>query len=383
MDAGMNLDTVMTVDNALRVGKLPVDLSASQILNIMDELMACEATFHNGQSLGHSVFICLYLHRLSLIKDTVFLAWARCFLRSCEYVRAAVAAADIYEEEDFATLKFHYTLAEDVPPADILAAIDAAIYSVSSSVTSLQNEVNRDSASTDLSSVADVPLDSNLSLEQNVAILRAILFRLNFRKALFLAYFNLSIPELKGLSSVQGHLDAALGHLELVSTSLTVETAVGFEPSCSRPLFMNAPPRACQIMSRPAAVKHFKQFLTTLTHLKSLLQLRTFDDLMRFFQCFSSLRPNIIARSILFSSLTSEENFVGLGPVSSLLKKSFTDFSSSATPHMTGESFQIYFSRLLKPACILFRLNCENLSRQQQRIPKLISDWAVLQQVEI
>ena len=62
-----------------------------------------------------------------------------------------------------------------------------------------------------------------------------------------------------------------------------------------------------------------------------------------------------------------------------LLQASFGDFCSSAIPHMSGPNFETYLQRLIKPACMIFRLFCENRSRQQQRVGKLISDWAILQ----
>jgi hypothetical protein len=47
---------------------------------------------------------------------------------------------------------------------------------------------------------------------------------------------------------------------------------------------------------------------------------------------------------------------------------------------MTTEYFPQYLARLVKPQCMVFRLHCENHTRQQQRLKRILPDWSVLQQ---
>jgi len=44
MDAGMNCDTILTLDERLEKGTIPLDsdLSVTQIVGLMDQLLCCE-----------------------------------------------------------------------------------------------------------------------------------------------------------------------------------------------------------------------------------------------------------------------------------------------------------------------------------------------------
>lgn len=43
-------------------GRAPLALSPSQLQQVAQQLLACEATWHAGHSLAQTVFTCLYLH---------------------------------------------------------------------------------------------------------------------------------------------------------------------------------------------------------------------------------------------------------------------------------------------------------------------------------
>jgi hypothetical protein len=95
----------LSVDGALRSGLvLPGEqLSLFQQLEVVDELLAAEVTWlSQGASLAHTVYTCVYLHRLDLLAGCPRLeAFVLLALKSVELVRSVVLQADIHAEEDF------------------------------------------------------------------------------------------------------------------------------------------------------------------------------------------------------------------------------------------------------------------------------------------
>jgi hypothetical protein len=51
-----------TVDDLIHQGRAPLQLSGRDLCDVVDQLMACEATWHNGHSLAQTIFTCLYMH---------------------------------------------------------------------------------------------------------------------------------------------------------------------------------------------------------------------------------------------------------------------------------------------------------------------------------
>ena len=63
MDAGLVTARAPTADELIEQGVAPVELSESQLLAVMDQLFAVQASWHAGNSLAQTVFTCLYLMR--------------------------------------------------------------------------------------------------------------------------------------------------------------------------------------------------------------------------------------------------------------------------------------------------------------------------------
>jgi hypothetical protein len=122
MDAGMITDAV-TVEKAFGTPLMPRELTAGQIVHIMDQIMVSEMHWLAGHSLAQSVFTCLYLHDIENIADHRLATMARAVLKCCAIVRNMVVQADFYEEEDFVPQTFGFSLCEMIPEPEILAEL--------------------------------------------------------------------------------------------------------------------------------------------------------------------------------------------------------------------------------------------------------------------
>lgn len=61
MDAGLDTATAPTPDQLVEQGLAPLELSHQQLIAILDQSAAMQASWHAGNSLAQSVFVCLYM----------------------------------------------------------------------------------------------------------------------------------------------------------------------------------------------------------------------------------------------------------------------------------------------------------------------------------
>lgn len=84
MDAGMQSELNITLEEALARNLVPRDLTPWQQLAVMDELMAAELTWYNGKSFPHTVLTCWYAHKPTLLKSLPVLhAVVNATLKTC------------------------------------------------------------------------------------------------------------------------------------------------------------------------------------------------------------------------------------------------------------------------------------------------------------
>ncbi|GAA38645.2 N-alpha-acetyltransferase 35 NatC auxiliary subunit [Clonorchis sinensis] len=102
---------VVSTAEALATGVLPLAPfeNKSELVGIMDELLASLVNWLTGDSLAQTVFICMYMHCTQLVRDAHLAAFCE-LLRRCVYqLRQFILAAGAFEEED------HYALTHGMP----------------------------------------------------------------------------------------------------------------------------------------------------------------------------------------------------------------------------------------------------------------------------
>ncbi|WMV36645.1 hypothetical protein MTR67_030030 [Solanum verrucosum] len=110
MDSGM-VRTYYSVDEAIEYGAAPIPLSfdktvdVQRVIDIMDHLLACEATWHKGCSLAQTVFSCLYLLRPDRTSSHALLhSYCRVMRATCNAVVCTVSDTRTNEVSTTATL---------------------------------------------------------------------------------------------------------------------------------------------------------------------------------------------------------------------------------------------------------------------------------------
>ncbi|GMQ07216.1 hypothetical protein CsSME_00051500 [Camellia sinensis var. sinensis] len=103
MDSGI-VCRYYSVDEAIENGAAPVPLSMDRTvdvqctIDIMDHLLACEATWHKGHSLAQTVFSCIYLLRPDITASHALLhSYCKVIRATCNAVVSVVSDARTHE----------------------------------------------------------------------------------------------------------------------------------------------------------------------------------------------------------------------------------------------------------------------------------------------
>jgi len=359
MDSGMNSTTPISVDSLLE--KL-TPLTVSELIAVMDELAACEISWVNGHSIGHTLFTCLYLHQPQKIASPILKAFVDILLKTAQLIRQAIIDADLYEDEDFFSGKFNFDLREEMSKEDCFAQLHAVCERLEAQVLQASGKGK---------SGEEVPtLQDDLSKE--LELCSALLDRLRFRKAWFNIHFHLATakPNATSLKPCAKLISSALQHLNLIShslqladpapipvvpdltpgaqhkpkTSATTPLTKGFSTDIAKNLVSSGPPRDVRIVTREEGYASLQTLLNQFNVLLNVPSCLTFEDIQLFFRSFSLMNPNILTRSHLLLLSQTDQDFLGHGPLVDLLKDSFHRVCSSTIPH-TGFLFLLVFEQ--------------------------------------
>ena len=361
MDVGMIKD-VLTIEKAKADGLIPDDLTNEQVLIIMDQLLACEATFHLGQSIGHSIFTCLYAHDTTIIKNEYLKAYLQCMLLTNNYIYDVILNGHVFQDEDFVPNKFHFSLCEDIDINIIYQQIDNII-----------NKANKN----------------------DDKYLHMIYDRLKFRKILLQIHIsllkdngnNLNQYIIQAISLLNKIKDnTLLNDQDEHQKNNNINHIIGFNESITTHLLPNLPPRKCNIISIHQTLVHYTQLLQELLLLTKLKSLSNLEDIFLFMHEFARNNCLLITRSYCIYLFGTIENFLNINHINILTKNSIYNFCSSSNfstyiqiDKVIQQQIDIFISRAAQPTIQLLRILCDNSARQWSIIPTILNDWKVLQ----
>ena len=90
-----------TLEEALVNGILQSDgHSPEELIGIMDEVLACIATWLEGHTLAQTVFTCMYLHDIDKVKNIYLKSFLLAIVKTVEYMRACICQGRVFAEDD-------------------------------------------------------------------------------------------------------------------------------------------------------------------------------------------------------------------------------------------------------------------------------------------
>lgn len=90
--------------------QIPESLTDSEVVRIIDELLACQATWMESHTLPQTVFSCVYVQRLDEVPRPELTAFIQVQLASMAIVRKVVTTELVSDEEDFVPYNFGFKL---------------------------------------------------------------------------------------------------------------------------------------------------------------------------------------------------------------------------------------------------------------------------------
>ncbi|KAH9805295.1 MAK10 [Citrus sinensis] len=382
MDSGI-VSKYCSLDEAIEDGAAPVPLShdktidVQSIIDIMDHLLACEATWHSGHSLAQTVFSCIYLLRLDRTSSHAILhSYCRVIRATCKAVVSVVSDARTHEEEDLFSMTYGLPLDGDGDEKclSFLNAVEETI------CRQLRAYIE--------------PLQHNLDLEEGFC--KALLCRLRFRKHFFHTLACMRRPQGRGFEMARKHIASCILELESIlksaeflrfgvcgtcedgiedKTTASGHTPIGFDASLNSRSAAPTPPRAIKILSWKRAVEYFVKLLHDLDVICSYSLDPSLEGVLRFVVQFQKSKPDLVARAHLQVLLVQDGKLYGRDPIFAVITK------ASALPEFT-KNHDIQksecFMQLGQLVINMLKILCTNAAWQRRKLGKILQDWRVI-----
>ncbi|KAK0570569.1 hypothetical protein LWI29_003304 [Acer saccharum] len=366
MDSGI-VCKYYSIDEAVENGVAPVPISSDKTIDvqctidIMDHLLACEATWHNGHSLAQTVFSCIYLLRPDRTSSHAILhSYCRVIRATCKAVVSVVSDARTHEEEDLFTMAYGLPLHGDGDEKclSMLNAVEETIYRQlrACKATSSKKRVSEDIE----------PLQHNLDLEEGFC--KALLCRIRF------PFFPCSYLYEKTSRKRLGAFGTCEDGVE-ERTTASGRAPIGFDASLNSRSSAPTPPRAIKILSWEKAVQYFLKLLHDLDIVCSYSLDPSLEGVLRFVVQFQKSKPDLIARAHLQLLLVQDGKLYGRDPIFAVITK------AAALPEVTKNhdiQKNEYIVQLGQLVINMLKILCTNAAWQRRKLGKILQDWRVI-----
>ncbi|KNA16746.1 hypothetical protein SOVF_086350 isoform B [Spinacia oleracea] len=400
MDSGMDNGKYHSIDEAIESGAAPVPLNVDKatdvicILDIMDHLLACEATWHKGHSLAQTVFSCIYLMRLDRTSSHPLLhSFCRIVRATCNTVISVVSEARTHEEEDLFTIAYGLPLVGEKDEG-FLSMLNAVEGTLCRQMRACKSPAAKKTV-VEGSWIADQePLQTNPDLEEGFC--RALLCRLRFRKHYYHLLMCMKKPQGKGFELARKHISSCLLEVEQMrksadflrsigcltsKDSVPVETTasgrcpVGFDTNLNIRTSAPAPPRAIKTLSWDMALEYFKKLLHDLDVICSFSLDPLLENVLQFIVEFQKLQPDLVARAHLQVLLIQDGKLYGRYPIFFVVCKA-SALPESMKDHDIQKNEAVI--QLGQFSINLLKILCTNVAWQRRKLGKVLQDWRVI-----
>ncbi|XP_031483391.1 uncharacterized protein LOC116252912 isoform X2 [Nymphaea colorata] len=395
MDSGMETCGYRSIEEAIDCGAAPIPFSSDRtvdiqcMIDVMDHLLACEASWHKGHSLAQTVFSCIYLLRFQRTSSNALLhSYCRMVRTTCHAILSVVSDARTHEEEDLFIMAFGLSLKEE-GDEKCLSMLSAVEETVCRQLRACKALLSKKKAIEDVE-----PLQANPDLEEGYC--RAVLCRLRFRKHLHHVLTCLRKPQGRGLELARKHIASCLLELAAmressgflvcnayVTSQVNIEDRTtasgcppaGFDANLNARLSAPTPPRAIKILSWTKTLEYFEKLLQDLDVICALSLDLHVEELLEFIVKFQKSQPDLVARAHLQVLLIHDGKLYGRDPFHEVISQ------ATALPHiMKNTELQKHelIQRLGQLLISLLKILCTNTAWQRRKLGKILQDWSII-----
>lgn len=394
MDSGM-ICKYYSVDEAIENGAAPVPISFDKTIDvqctidIMDHLLACEATWHKGHSLAQTVFSCIYLLRPDRTSSHPLLhSYCRVIRATCKTVISVVSDARTHEEEDLFIMTYGLPLNGD-GDEKCLSMLNAVEETISRQLRACKAPSSKTRVLEDL-----VPLQNNVEFEESYC--KALLCRLRFRKHFYHVLTSMRRPQGRGLELARKHIASCISELKCIlnsseflrsSTLVTHEGSIedkttasgrqpiGFDASLNCRLSAPTPPRAIKILSWKKAVEYFMKLLQDVDVICSYPLDPSLESVLHFVVKFQKSQPDLVARAHLQRLLVQDGKLYGRDPVFAVITRAAALPDNTRNHDIQKKESIVQLGQLV---INLLKILCTNGAWQRRKLGKILQDWRVV-----
>ncbi|XP_062149262.1 uncharacterized protein LOC133857901 [Alnus glutinosa] len=394
MDSGM-VCKYYSVDEAIENGAAPVPISFYKTvdvqctIDIMDYLLACEATWHKGHSLAQTVFSCIYLLRPDRTSSHALLhSYCRVIRATCKAVISVVSDARTHEEEDLFTMAYGLPLDGD-RDEKCLSLLNAVEETISRQLRACKAHSSKRRVLEDIE-----PLQANVDLEEGYC--KALLCRLRFRKHFYHVLTSMRRPQGRGLELARKHIAACISELECIlksseflrsiasgacdddtedRTTASGCQPIGFDASLNCRLSAPTPPRTIKILSWKKAIEYFVKLLHDLDIICSYSLDPLLEGVLHFVVQFQKSQPDLVARAHLQLLLVQDGKLYGRDSMFAVITR------AAALPEVTKNhdiQNNEYVGQLGQLVLNTLKILCTNSAWQRRKLGKMLQDWRVI-----
>ncbi|OAY47022.1 N-alpha-acetyltransferase 35, NatC auxiliary subunit isoform X2 [Manihot esculenta] len=394
MDSGI-ISRYCSVDEAIEDGAAPIPISFDKTtdvqctIDIMDYLLACEATWHKGHSLAQTVFSCIYLLRPErTASHTLLDSFCKVIRATCKAVVSVVSDARTHEEEDLFIMA--YGLPLNVHGDDkCLSLLNAVEENISRQLRACKAPSSKRKVLEDIE-----PLQANPDLEEGYC--KALLCRIRFRKHFFHVLTCMKRPQGRGMELARKHIATCISELEsiyksaeflLSNASGTCEDGmedrttasgcqpVGFDTSLNCRISAPTPPRSIKLLSWIKAIEYFEKLLQDLDLICSFMLDPSLEVLLHFLVQFQKSQPDLVARAHLQLLLVQDGKLYGRDPIFSVITRA-AGLPEAAKNHDIQKNE--YIIQLGQLVINMLKILCTNAAWQRRKLGKILQDWRVI-----
>lgn len=394
MDSGM-VCKYYSVDEAIENGAAPVPISFNKTvdvqctIDIMDYLLACEATWHKGHSLAQTVFSCIYLLRPDRTSSHALLhSYCRVIRATCKAVISVVSDARTHEEDDLFTMAYGLPLDGD-GDEKCLSLLNAVEETISRQLRACKAHSSKRRVLEDLE-----PLQANVDLEEGYC--KALLCRLRFRKHFYHVLSSMRRPQGRGLELARKHIGTCISELECIHksseflksiacgacddgtedrTTASGCQPIGFDASLNCRLSAPTPPRTIKILSWKKAIEYFVKLLHDLDIICSYSLDPLLEGVLHFVVQFQKSQPDLVARAHLQLLLVQDGKLYGRDSMFAVITR------AAALPEVTKNhdiQNNEYIVQLGQLVTNMLKILCTNSAWQRRKLGKMLQDWRVI-----
>ncbi|WVZ10325.1 hypothetical protein V8G54_014855 [Vigna mungo] len=366
MDSGIAC-TYYSLDEAIENGVAPVPVSADKttdvqcVIDIMDHLLACEATWHKGHSLAQTVYSCLYLLRPErTLSHALLHSYCKVIRATCKAILSVVSEARTHEEEDLFTMSYGLPLSGD-GDEKCLSLLNAVEETISRQLRSCKASSSKRRVSEDIEQ-----LQNNPDLEEGYC--KALLCRLRFRKHFYHLLMSMKRPQGRGLEMARKHIAACISEIDYIKKSSDFLRVNAHEMSKQNLENTTASVYLFQ------ALEYFMKLLQDLDAICSCTLAPSLEAALLFVVKFQKSKPDLVARAHLQLLLVQDGKLYGRDPIFSMTTRAAGLPEVAEMHDIQKNEFMVQLGQLV---INLLKILCTNAAWQRRKLGKMLQDWRV------